>query len=105
MEDSDSSQIEQKTFSTLDEQHTCEEFNYRDCQFYATDRESFQIPSEAQIPECCNIHKYRDRSITTAHCAMYQEHKEGSDRLLPGNNSSPENCIKTIIKNHHEAIW
>jgi len=105
MEDFDSSQIEQKTFSTVQEQHTCEEFNYRDCQVYATDRESFQTPSQAQIPECCNMHKYRDTSITTAHCAMDQEHKEGSDRLLPGNNSSPEDCIKTIIKNHHEAIW
>jgi len=105
MEDSDSSQIEQKTFSTLDEQYTCEKFNYRDSQVYATDRESFRTPSQAHIPESCNIQKYRDTSITTAHCAMDQEHKEGSDRLLPDKNSSPENCIKTIIKNHHEAIW
>jgi hypothetical protein len=37
MEDSDSSQIEQNTFSTVEEQHRCEEFNYRDCQVYATD--------------------------------------------------------------------
>jgi hypothetical protein len=105
MEDSDSSQIEQKTFSTLHEQHTCEELNYRDCQVYATDRESFLTPSQAQIFEFCNIHKYRYTHITTAHCAMDQEHKEGSDRLLPGNNSFPENCIKTIITNHQEAIW
>jgi len=105
MEDSDSSQIEQKTFSTLDEQHRCEEFNFGDCQVYATDSESFQTPSQAHIPESCNTHKYRDTSITTAHCAMDQENKEGSDKLLPGNNSSPENCIKNIIKNHHEAIW
>ena len=37
MEDSDNSQIEQNTFSTVEEQHRCEEFNYRDCQVYATD--------------------------------------------------------------------
>ena len=50
IEDSDSSQIEQNTFSTLDRQHTCEEFSYKDCHVYATDSESFQIPSQAQIP-------------------------------------------------------
>jgi hypothetical protein len=105
MEDSDSSQIEQNTFSTVEEQHTCEEFSYRDCQVYAKKSESFQTPSEAQIPDCCDMHNYRDTSITTAHCAMDQEHMEGSDRLLPGNKSSPEDCIKTSIKNHHEAIW
>jgi len=105
MEHFDSSQIEQNTFSTVQEQHTCEEFNYRDYQFYATDRESIQTPSEAQIPECCNMHKYRDTSITTAHCVKDQEHKEGSNRLLSDNMSSPEDCIKTIIKNHQKAIW
>jgi hypothetical protein len=105
MEYSDSSQTEQNTFSTLEVQHSCEEFNYRDCQVNATDRESIQTPSQAQIPECCNIHKYRDTSITTAHCAMDQEHKEGSDRLLSDNISSPEDYIKTIIKNHQKAIW
>jgi len=105
MEDSDSSQTEQNTNTTLDEQHMCEEFNYRDCQFHATDSESFQTPSQAQIPECCNIHKYRDTSITTAHCVMDQEHKKGSCRLPSDNKSSPEDCIKTIIKKHQEAIW
>jgi hypothetical protein len=105
MEDSESSQKEQNTFSTLDEQHRCEEFNYRDCQVYSTDSESFQTPSQAQIPECCNIHKYRDTSINTAHCVKGQEHKEGSDRLLSDNKSSPEDYMKTIIKNHQEAIW
>jgi len=67
MEYSDSSQIEQNKFSTLDRQHTCEEFNYRDCQVYATDSESFQIPSEARIPDCCNIHKYRHKHH---HCRL-----------------------------------
>jgi hypothetical protein len=105
LEDSYSNQIEQNAFSTLDEQHTCEEFNYRDCQVYTTDRESFQTPSQAQIPDCCNIYKYRDTSITTAHCVKDQENKEGSARLLSDNKSSPEDCIKTIIKNHQEAIW
>jgi hypothetical protein len=105
MEDFDSSQIEQNTFNTLDKQHRCEEFNYRNCQVYATDSESFQTPSEAKIPKCCNIQKYRDTSITTAHCVKDQEHKEGSDRLLSDKKSSPEDCIKTIIKNHQEAIW
>ena len=105
MERFDSSQTEQSTFSTVEEQHTSEEFNYRACQVYATDRESFQIPSEAQIPECCNMHQCRDTSITTAHCVKDQEHREGSDRLLSENKLSPEDCIKTIIKNHQEAIW
>jgi len=105
MEDSNRSQIEQNTFGNVEEQHTCEEFNYRDCQVYATDSESFQTPSQAQIPDCCNIHKYRDTSITTAHCVKDQKHKEGSDRLLSDNKSSPEDCIKTIIKNHQETIW
>jgi hypothetical protein len=105
MEDCDSSQIEQNTFSTVERQHTCEEFNYRYCQVYATDKESFRVPSQAQMPECCSIHKYRDTSITTAHCVKDQEHMEGSDRLLSNNKSSPEDSIKTIIKNHQEAIW
>jgi hypothetical protein len=105
MDDSDSSQTEQNTFSNVEEQHTCEEFNYRNCQVYATDRELFQTPSQAQTSECYNIHKDRDTSITTAHCVKDQEHKEGSDRLLSDNKSSPEDCVKTIIKNHQEAIW
>jgi hypothetical protein len=99
MEDSDRIHIEQNTFSTVEEQHTCEEFNYRDCQVYATDRKSFQTPSKAQIAECCNTHMNRDTSVTTAHCVKDQEHNEGSDRLLSDNKSSPEDCIKTIIKN------
>jgi len=105
MEDSDSTQIEQNTFTTLDDQYTCEDFNYRDCQVSAADSESFQTPSQAQIPECCNIHQYRDTNINTANCVMDQGHKEGSDRLLSDNKSSPEVCVKTIIKNHQEAIW
>ena len=105
VDDSGSSQTEQNTFSTVEEQHTCEEFNYRNCQVYATDRELFQTPSQAQIPECYNIHKYRDTSITTGHCVKDQEHKEVSDRLLSDNKSSPEECVKTIIKNHQVAIW
>jgi hypothetical protein len=105
MEDSDSSQTEQNTFSTLDEQHMFEQFNYRDSQVYATESESFQTPSQTQIPECCNMQKYRETNITTAHCVKDQEHMEGSDRLLSDNKSSPEDCVKTIIKNHQEAIW
>jgi len=34
-----------------------------------------------------------------------QENKKGSCRLPSDNKSSPEDCIKTIIKNHQEAIW
>jgi hypothetical protein len=105
MEHFDSSQIEQNTFSTVEEQHTCKEFNYRDCEVYARNRESFQTPSQAQIPECCKTDKYRETSINTAHCVKDQKRKEGSDRLLSNNKSSPEDCIKTIIKNHQEAIW
>jgi hypothetical protein len=105
MEDSDSSPTEQNTFSTLDEQHTCEEFNYRSSQVSAADGESFQTPSQEQIPESCNIQKYRDTGITTAHCVVDQEYKEGSDRLPSDNKSSPEDCVKTIIKNHQEALW
>jgi endonuclease III-like uncharacterized protein len=104
MEDSDSSQIEQNTFSNLDEQHTCEDLNYRNCQVYETDSESFQTRSQAQIPESCNIQKYRDTSIATAHCVKDQKHKRGSDRLASDNKSSPEDCVKTIIKNHQAAI-
>jgi hypothetical protein len=50
MDDSDSSQTEQNTFSNVEEQQSCEEFNYRNCKVYATDRELFQTPSQAQIP-------------------------------------------------------
>jgi hypothetical protein len=98
-------QIVQNTFSTIDKRHTCDEFNYRNCQVSATDDESFQTPSQAQIPECCNIQKYRDTSITIAHCVKDQEHKKCSDRLPSDNKSSPEDCVKTIIKNHQEALW
>jgi len=103
--DSDSSQIEQNTFITLDEHHTCEEFSYRNLQVSTTDSESFQIPSQAQIPECCSVQQYRNTSITTAPCVKHQEHKKDSDRLPSDNKSSPEDCVKTIIKNHQEAIW
>jgi len=70
MEDSYSTQIEQNTFTTPDGQHTREEFNYRNFQVSAADSESFQTPSQAQIPECCNVHQYRDISITTVNCVM-----------------------------------
>jgi len=93
-------QIEQYTLSTLDDQNACEEFIYRNCQVSAADSESFQTLSQAQTPECCNIHKYTDTSITTVHRVKDCEHKEGSD-----NKSSPEDCVKTIIKNHQEALW
>jgi hypothetical protein len=105
MEDSNSTQIEQNTFATPDGQHKCEDFNYMNCQVSAADSEFFQTPSQAQIPECCNMHQHRDTSITTGHCVKDQEHKEGSDRLPSDNKSSAEDCVKTIIKNHQEAIW
>ena len=104
MEDSER-QIEQNTFSTLDDQHMCEEFIYRNYQISATDSESFQTPSQEHIPECFNRQQYRDTSITTAHCVKDQEHKKDSDRLPSDNKSSPEDCVKTIIKNHQEALW
>jgi hypothetical protein len=103
MEDSDS-QIQQNTFSSLNEQQTCEESNYRNFPVSATDGESFQTPSQAQIHECCNKHKYRDTSITTAHRVKDQEHMTDSDRLPSDNKSSPEDCVISIIKNHQEAI-
>jgi len=105
MEDSDSTQIEQNTFSTPDRQHTYEEFNCKNCQVYRTDSESFQTPSQAQVPECFNIHQYRDTSITTGHCVKDREQKKRSDKLPSDNKSSLEDCVKTIIKNHQEAIW
>ena len=104
MEDSER-QVEQNTFSSLDNQHMCEEFICRNCQVSVTDRESSQTPSQAQIPEICNIHKCRDTSITTSHCVIDQEHKKGSDRLPSDNKSSPEDCVKTIIKYHQAALW
>jgi hypothetical protein len=85
MEDSDINQMEQITFSTLDEQCTCEEFNDRNCQVHATDSESFQTPSQAKIPQICNIHECRDTSITSAHCVKDQEHKKACDRVPSGN--------------------
>jgi hypothetical protein len=104
MEDSDN-QTAQNTCSALDEQHPCKELNDRNLQVSATHGESFQTPSQEQIPECRNIQQYRDTSITTAHCVMDREHKKDSDSFPSGNKSSPEDCVKTIIKNHQEAIW
>jgi len=104
MEDS-GRQIEQNTFTTLDDQYTCEEFIYRNCQVSATGTESFQTPSQTQTPGCCNIHQYRNTSITTANCVKDREHKEGSDRLPSDSKSSPEDCVETIIKIHQEALW
>jgi hypothetical protein len=103
MEDSDS-QIEQNTFSTLSEQHPCEELNKRNLQVSATNSESFQTPSQEHIPEFCNVQPNRDTNITTAHCVKVQELKTDSDRLPSGNKSSPEDCVTTTIKNHQEAI-
>jgi hypothetical protein len=104
MEDSDI-QTGQKIFSTLGEQRPFEKLNERNLQVSATDSESFQTPSQEHIPEFCNIQPNRDTNITTAHCVKDQEHKKGSDRLPSGNKSSPEDYVKTIIKNHQEAIW
>ena len=104
MEDSNS-QTAQNTFSTLGKQHPCEKLNYRNLQVSATNGESSQTPSQEQIPECCNVQQYRDRSITTAHWIKDQEHKKDSERLPSDNKLSPEDCVKTTIKNHQEAIW
>jgi hypothetical protein len=104
MEDSDI-QTGQNTFSTLGKQHPFEELNKANLQFSATNSESFQTPSQEHIPEFCNIQTNRDTNITTAHCVKDKEHKKDSDRLPSGNTSSPEDYVKTIIKNHQEAIW
>jgi hypothetical protein len=105
IEDSDTTQIEQNTFTTPDGQHMCEEFNCKNCHDSATDSESIQTPSQTQVPECCDIHKFRDTSITTGHCVKDREQKKSCDRLPSDNKSSPEDCVKTIIKNHQESIW
>jgi hypothetical protein len=60
MEYSDRSQTELNEFSILDEQHTCGEFNYTDCQDYATNIESLQIPSQAKVLVSFKTHKYRN---------------------------------------------
>jgi len=60
---------------------------------------------QEQIPEYCNVQQFRDTSITTGHCVKNQQHKKDSDRLPSGKKSSPEDCVKTIIKIHQEAIW
>jgi len=104
IEDSDN-QTEQNTFSTVGEEHPGEEFSDRNLQDSAKDGESFQTPSQEQIPECCNIQQYKVTSITTVQCVKNQEHRKDCDRLPSGKKSSPEDCVKTIIKNHQEAIW
>jgi len=104
IEDSDN-ETGQDTFSTPSEQHPGEEFDDRNLKVSATDGDSFHTPSQGEIPESCNIPKYGDTSITTSNCVMDQEHNKGSDRLPSGNKSAPEDCVKTIIKNHQEAIW
>ena len=100
MEDSDNetgqntfSTTGQNTISTPGKQQPGEEFSNRNLQVSATNRESFQPPSQEQIPECCNIQEYRDTSITTGHCVKDQEHKKDSDRLPSGNKSWPEDCV------------
>ena len=90
IEDSDK-QTGQNTFSTVGEEHPGEEFSDRNLQ--------------EQIAECCNVQQHKDTSITTGHCVKDQEHRKDSDRLPSGKKSSPEDCVKTIIKNHQEAIW
>ena len=103
VEDSDN-QIEQITYSTLEEQHMCEELNYRSFKVPARDGGSFQSPSQAKVPEYWNIHLYRDKSINTADCVKDKEHKKGSDRLHSDNKLLPEDCLLNIIKDHQEAI-
>jgi len=104
IEDSDN-QKGQNTFSTSGEQHPGEELSDRNLQDSAKNGESFHTPSQEQIPECCNVQQYKVTSITTVHCVKDQEHKKDSDRLPSGKKSSPEDCVKTIIKNYQEAIW
>jgi hypothetical protein len=82
----------------------CEESNYRNVQVSATDGESFQTPSQVQIPECSNKPKCKDSSISTANCVKDQEHKTDSDRLPSDNKSSPEDCVITTIKHIQEPI-
>jgi hypothetical protein len=117
IENSDN-QIEQNTSSSLDELHTCEEFNVRSLQVSATDSKSSQAPSQTQIPECCNKPKHTNtstqtqahnpkntnKSNTTARRVEDDEHMTDPDRLPSGNKSSPEDRVKTIIENHQEAI-
>ena len=103
VEDSDN-QIEQITYSTLEEQHMCEELNYRNFKVPARDGGSFQSPSQAKVPECWNIHLYRDKSINAADCVKDKGHKKVSDRLHSDNKLLPEDCLLNIIKNHQEAI-
>jgi hypothetical protein len=105
MENSDS-QTEQNIFRIQFSRQTpyVEESNYRKLQVSAKDGESFHTPSQAQISECCNKHKYRHTGNATARPAKDQEHKTESDRLPSDNKSSPEDCCISIIKNHQEAI-
>jgi len=104
IEDSDN-QTGQNTFSTVGEEHPGEELSDRSLQDSAKHGESFHTPSQEQIMECCNVQQYKDTSITTVHCVKDQEHRKDSDRLPSVKKSSPEDCVKTIIKNHQEAIW
>jgi hypothetical protein len=64
IENSDN-QMEQNTSSFLDEQHTCEQFNDRNLQVSATSSKSSQMPSQTQIPECCNKPKHTNTSTQT----------------------------------------
>jgi hypothetical protein len=104
MEDSDSP-AEQNTFSSLEEQHTCEGLNYRNVTVPATYGGSFQSPSQAKLPEYWNTHLHRDKTISTADHVKGKEHKKHSDRLHSDNRSLPEDCLLNIIKDHQEAIW
>jgi len=104
IEDSDN-QTGQNTLRTVGEEHPGEEFSDRNLQDSATDSESFHNPSQEQIAEFCNVQQYKDTTITTGHCVKDQEQKNDSDRLPSGKKSSLEDCLKTIIKNHQEAIW
>jgi len=104
IEDSDN-QTGQETLSTAGEENPGEEFSDSNSQVSATDGESFHTPSQEQVPESCNVQQHKDTSITTVQCVKDQEHKEDSDRLPSGKKSSREDCVKTIIKKHQEAIW
>jgi hypothetical protein len=104
MEHSDSP-VEQSTFSTPEEQHTCEGLNYRNVTVPATYGRSFQSPSQAKLPERWNTLLHRDKTISTADHVKGKEHKKFSDRLHSDNRSLPEDCLSNIIKDHQEAIW
>ena len=103
MEYSNSSQMEQNTFSTLDRRIRVKNSTTETVKFMQqiVNHFRYQAKHESQIVV---TYTNTDTSITTADCVMDQERKKGSCRLPSDNISSLEDCIKTIIKKHQEAI-